>query len=80
MTEKAAHKNFCILQKFNLYLGKALKRQDSSALEYGLEFREVEKLAKIFRQHPNWDRLKNLLVRGSLWQKEDLDEEERQKD
>eukprot|EP00957_Ditylum_brightwellii_P201783 15327214-Ditylum_brightwellii.AAC.1 len=45
-----------------------------------LRIQKVEKLAKIFRYHPSWDRFMNLLVRGSLWPTEDLDEEERQKD
>eukprot|EP00957_Ditylum_brightwellii_P076421 5808094-Ditylum_brightwellii.AAC.1 len=74
MNKEAAEKNFCILMKSGKCLGKSLKAQDGSHFGYGSEFRPVELLAKVFKFHPNWSRMKSFLTNGSAWHKEMLNE------
>ena len=80
MTMEAAEKNFCVLSKYKKDLGKAIKAQQKSPLGYGSEFRPTEVIKKVFHSHPNWDRMEKILLYGSSWTLEDLDEEEKLSD
>eukprot|EP00957_Ditylum_brightwellii_P169307 12885897-Ditylum_brightwellii.AAC.1 len=75
ITKKAAHKHFCILAKHNKHLGRANKVQDASPIGYGSKFRPFKDIASIFKHHPNWERMKQMLVGSSAWPTEELDEE-----
>ena len=77
MTLEAAHKNFCTLKKYDLDLGRALKANSSSPLGYGSEFRKVETLDRVFGRHPNLQRMRDILLNGSDWPMEELNEEKR---
>jgi hypothetical protein len=56
---EAANKNFIILkQKFGGNLSKALLAQSDSPLGYGLEFKPIETLELIFKNHSTWSRMK----------------------
>mmetsp|Transcript_23604 Transcript_23604/g.34797 ORF Transcript_23604/g.34797 Transcript_23604/m.34797 type:complete len:106 (+) Transcript_23604:297-614(+) len=80
MAQEAARKNICILRKYKNDLGEALQAHRDTPLEYRSEFRSQESLAKIFRLHPNWIRMKTMLEKGSNWPLEELDFETRRKD
>jgi hypothetical protein len=63
---EAANKNFILLKrKFGGDLQKALLAQSDSQLGYGLEFKPIEKLEPIFKNHPSWSRMKQVLTNGS---------------
>eukprot|EP00957_Ditylum_brightwellii_P007031 532136-Ditylum_brightwellii.AAC.1 len=46
-------------------------------MSYGLEFCLATVLERVFSTHPNWERLKTLLEKGSEWPLETLSEENR---
>ncbi len=74
---EAAEKNFILLmQKFGGDLHRALHAQKNSPLSYGSEFKPVSALEPIFSRHPNWPRMKIIL----LWPLSPLDESDRLKD
>ena len=58
-------------------LSDAIDANNRSILGYGSEFRPVEVIAKIYKNHPLWDRTKNILLRGSDWPLEPITEEQR---
>ncbi len=67
MTEEAAKKNFMILKKYDFDLEEAINAQKSSPLGYGSEFRPPQKLRRIFKHHPLWERMECLLIERSKW-------------
>ncbi|KAL9183869.1 hypothetical protein ACHAXT_004725 [Thalassiosira profunda] len=80
LSEQAAQKNFCVLSKHGMDLGRAIEAQKHSPLGPGSEFREVAVLEGVFGRHPLWQRFKAILLRGSHWPLEELDFESRAKD
>jgi hypothetical protein len=80
MSKEAAQRNFCVLSKYEKNLGKALYAQRKSPLGYGSEFRTPESLQKLFKMHPNWQRMKKILENGSDWPTDDLDDDSRATD
>jgi hypothetical protein len=78
---EAASKN-CILltRKFGGDLSKALLAQSDLPLGYGSEFKPVETLELVFRIHPSWSQMKQVLTHGSKWPLQPLDEKDRIKD
>ncbi len=77
LTEEAAKKNFLSLKNYNFHLEKAIRAQQSSLLGYGSQFRSPEMLRKIFKHHPLWAQMKDLLIDGSKWPLSELSESER---
>jgi hypothetical protein len=78
---EAANKNFIILKrKFSGDLSKALLAQSDSPLGYGSEFKPIETLKLIFKNHSTWNRMKQILENGSKWPLQPLNEEDRVKD
>ena len=63
INKETAEHNWKILSKFS-DLGEALKSQEKTALGYGSEFRSTILLEKIFKYHPLWNRLQNILKNG----------------
>jgi len=78
---EAANKNFILLKcKFGVDLSKALLAQSNLPLGYGSEFKPIEMLELIFKNHPSWSRMKRILTHGSKWPLQPLNEENRIKD
>jgi len=76
-----ANKNFTPLtRKFGGDLLKALLAQSDSPLGYGLEFKPIDMFELIFRNHPSWSRMKQVLTHGPKWPLQPLDEDDRIKD
>jgi hypothetical protein len=76
LTPEAAAKNYLVLmKKYNVNLGASLEAQRNSIVGYGLEFRDIDTLQKIFGWHPNWMRMSKILENGSEWPLEPLNEE-----
>ena len=80
LSREAAEHNAAILHKYNFQLGDALLANSTTPLRYGSEFREVETLHSILHRHPNWSRLRSLLVDGSKWPLYELSDEQRKAD
>lgn len=79
MTQEAALRNFCIIQKYG-DIEKAIEGQRHSHVGYGSEFREIDILTPLLKHHPYWEKFKSLLSRGSDWPLMDIDDDERQAD
>jgi hypothetical protein len=77
---EAAHKNYCVMRRFDKNLGKALKLQQESLLGYGSKFQKADVLEPFFHLHPKWERFKNLLINRSVWPLAEISKEERVKD
>ena len=81
LSVEAAEKNYILLmRKFGGDLHRALHAQKDLPLSYGSEFKPVSTLETIFSLHPNWQRMKIILLEGSTWPLSPLDEAERLKD
>lgn len=63
--KKAALINWINLLRHGCKLEDALINDGDSPLRYGSEFRGVPELETIFGHHPNWERMKRLLLQGS---------------
>ena len=72
LDQESSQRNFCILQKYNFDLSKALKAQENSPLSYGLEFKSTKVLSSIFALHPTWETMKHILENDSCWPLEEL--------
>jgi hypothetical protein len=68
------------MKKYNGNLGASLEAQCNLIVGYGLEFRYVNTLKKIFGRHPNWTRMSKILQNGSEWPLKPLNEELRHND
>jgi hypothetical protein len=77
---EATNKNFTLLEhKFGGVLLEALLAQNDSPLSYGSEFKPIETLELIFKNHPSWSRMKRTLTHGSKWPLQPLGKENRKK-
>ena len=75
---EAADKNASILiDKYGGNLSDAIDTNSRSILGYGSEFRPTELIAKIYKNHPCWDRMRNILLHGSDWPLEPIIKEQR---
>lgn len=79
-SKEAAFHNWNILQKFELDLEKAILAYSPSQLSYGSEFKDVETLSLIFKNHPLWNKLSNHLRNGCSYPMKTLDKERCRKD
>ena len=78
---EAANKNFNLLmRKFGGDLSKALLAQSDLHLGCGSKFKPIETLELIFKNHPSWSLMKQVLTHGSKWPLEPLDKDDRIKD
>ena len=81
LSTEAANKNASILiNKYAGNLSDAIDANSRSIIGYGSEFRPTEVIADIYKNHPAWDRMKNILLRGSDWPLESINEEQRAAD
>ena len=53
LNKELAANNFCIMNKYNKDLSKAIATQFNSPLGYGSEFRSTNNLEVLFSRHPN---------------------------
>ena len=60
MNGAAAESNFLVLQKFDFDLEKALAAQARSPMGYGSEFRKGKSLLPLLKNHPLWNRMKEM--------------------
>ena len=67
LNTEAAEKNFCVLKKYGLDLGQAIDAQTCSPLSYGSEFKPPHTLKRIFKSHPLWPCMEQLLINGLQW-------------
>ena len=67
LSTSAAKTNWDIIQKYDNDITKAITAQHHSPLSFGSEFRPPNILQFIFRRHPLWPRMKQLLSEGSSW-------------
>jgi hypothetical protein len=67
-------------RKYKGSLAALLEGQCNSTMGYGLEFKDVNTLAKIFGRHPNWLWMSQILTNGSELPLEPLNVERRLKD
>ena len=78
---EAADKNASILiDKYGGNLSDAIDTNSRSILGYGSEFRPTELIAKIYKNHPCWDRMRNILLHKSDWPLKPIIEEQRAAD
>ena len=78
LSSEAADKNASVLfGKYSGNLSDAIDANSRSTLGYGSEFRPIEVIAEIYKNHPVWDRMKNILSRGSDWPLDPIEEEQR---
>jgi len=81
MTPEAAEKNYLLLmKKYKGSLALALENHRESTMGYGSEFRHLSTLSRIFKRHPNWDRMTTILTNGSDWPLAQIDEDSRLRD
>jgi hypothetical protein len=80
MNGAAAESNFLVLRKFNFDLEKALAAQARLLMGYGSEFRKGELLLPLLKNHPLWNRMKEMLAHGSQWPTEPITKEDRTAD
>jgi hypothetical protein len=80
LIKEAAEKNYCLLKKQGLDLGWAINAQKSSPLSYGSEFKPPHILKRIYRNHPLWPRMEQLLINGLQWPLDEISEEDREAD
>jgi hypothetical protein len=62
---QAAHYNAQILERNDYNLDQVIRRQHPSQLSYGSEFRPTGMLEGLLRDHPLWNRLKEILDNGA---------------
>jgi hypothetical protein len=63
-TQDAALHNDLILKHFNYNLHGAIIAQQNSQVMYGSEFKHPNHLEELLSDHPNWEKLKQILLRG----------------
>ena len=62
LNEKYAEHNWIILSKFKI-VGETIEHEGNSPLQYGSEFRPADQLEPLFKFHPLWNRMKEILKR-----------------
>lgn len=61
----AAEHNGKILRSCNYDYEKILEKQKNTNIYYGSEFRQIDKLEKLFKPHRDWNRVKIFLTKGT---------------
>jgi hypothetical protein len=80
LSREVAHRNYCILKRFNMSIEKALGAQSNSPLGYVSEFKKATTLQPLLYLHPNWPCFEKLLNKGSNWPLKDIQELSQAKD
>ncbi len=78
---EAANKNFILLKrKFDRDLQKAILAQSDLLLGYRSDFKPIKLLVPIFKNHPSWSQMKQVLTNGFNWPLQPLNKENQIKD
>lgn len=77
LSQEAAEHNKITLQNQGNSLHQYLRTQQGTFIYFGAEFRPAAILEKLFCHHPNWPRLKQILIEGSNWPLTPITREER---
>jgi hypothetical protein len=81
ISDDAAKHKFHLFQQANFNFDRILNIKDSPSItSYGSEFKIVDQLEKLLLNHLRWFTLKRILLTGSDWKLEEIDEEERMED
>jgi hypothetical protein len=64
-----------LMKKYKGNLQKALECNSNSPFGMGLEFRPISTLDLIFKSHPVWPRMKEILTHGSQWPMDPLNKD-----
>ena len=72
--------NMSVLARHNMSLTKVINEAPFSPCSFGSEFRKAVSLEKIFRFHPKWERLGNILKHGAEYPMVELDPSSRLQD
>lgn len=62
--DEAMRKNLELLREFDYDLDAISKHYANSTIGYGMEFRPVPDLEKIYRKHPSWNKMKTYMTEG----------------
>jgi len=79
-TQDAALHNDLILKHFNYNLHDAIIAQQNSQVMYGSEFKPPNHLEELLFVHPNWKKLKQILLEGATFPLSPISTEERKLD
>lgn len=77
LTREAALRNFCVLQRYDGDIGKAIANQPNTPLGYGSEFCPIHTLNTLLLHHPYWAKFEQLLSFGSDWPLDPISEAHR---
>ena len=66
-TRESALQNSSILYTFNGYLGEVIESQKGSLLDYGSEFRDINRIKNLLRHHEEKERIFNIIRKGSRY-------------
>jgi hypothetical protein len=78
--DHAAQHNALVLDQFNFNLDQSIKAQQGTQVFYGSEFRDPSLLEKIFKNHPLWHFIKQILSEGASYPLMDIPDEIRKED
>jgi len=79
-SENAAQHNAIVLEQFNFNVNSAIQAQKHSQVFYGSEFKSPDLLEKIFKNHPLWSFMKQILSDGASYPLKAIPEEIRKAD
>ena len=79
-TLEAAEENLKVLKAHNCSLTTVLASFPHSPCSFGSEFRAVQTLEKIFKGHPLWKQLRDIVEKGASYPVVELDDTSRRKD
>ena len=75
ISPEAAQHNWELIEDSDFNLTRLLNPKSPCITNFGSEFKSVSKLAGLFRNHPRWGSLKEILTNGVNFPIEDLDED-----
>jgi len=77
LSHEAALHNMTLIQEHGNNIQNYLEKNEDTFISFGSEFRPPDTLEPLLCRHPNWQRFKLLLQKGSSWPLEDLPESDR---
>jgi hypothetical protein len=68
------------LENYNYDVDKAILAQENSQVSYGSEFRNPTILEELLEHHPNWNKLKTILLKGATFPLQHISPKDRKQD
>ena len=78
MNDDAARHNESLLNKYGYDLSRAIAAQKNSTMSFGSEFKPIETLRNIYKNHPDWPKMQEFVKKGVSYPMSKLDEQKRQ--